>query len=80
AAVDMTSAIAVPRINFFILLPPQSGARLHPPHAGAPGICSEAAIPRATSPAALHKNGTNKPSNPLCGIFIPFSGGDVKYL
>ncbi|WP_210203321.1 hypothetical protein, partial [Rhizobium anhuiense] len=25
-----------PRINFFISLPPQSGARLHPPHAGAP--------------------------------------------
>jgi hypothetical protein len=30
----MTSAIAVPRINFFILLPPQSGARLLPPHTG----------------------------------------------
>ncbi|MGO6844800.1 hypothetical protein ACCS84_16565, partial [Rhizobium ruizarguesonis] len=68
----------VPRINFFILLPPQSGARLHPPHAGAPGICSEAAIPSATSPAAL--NGTNKPLNLLYGIFIPFSGNDVKYL
>jgi hypothetical protein len=36
-------------MNFFIAFPPQSGARLHPPHAGAPDIRLQTSIPRRLS-------------------------------